>query len=121
MAVMKSNACMKINDISKLRSIALSLLLPGLAGLIVSSMISMRYLDTMPKFPDPESLRMTPRMIDGMTVYQTEGEDRQLDITEYSSITVFLTGLGFGLVYLRKWGIAHALECENEGRDYGER
>jgi len=59
-------------------------------------------------------MRMLPRNIHGVVVYQTEDEDRQLAMLEDSSVGVFLLGLTLGLVYLRKWGIAQALTGEDE-------
>jgi len=103
-----------------LRRLALLFLLPGLAGLIISSMISVSYLDNCPKIPDPPGMRMTPRTIHGVTIYQTEDENRRLDIIEYFSTTIFLIGLGLSLVYLRKWGIALALEGEEGSLEYDE-
>jgi hypothetical protein len=91
-------------------------MLPGLAGLIISAMISTYYLDTMPKIPVPQELRMTPRNIHGTVIYQTEREDRKLSVIEYSSVGVFLVGLGLGLVYLEKWGSARAREAEEDDR-----
>ena len=106
---------MRRTDMSQLRTLALSFLLPGLAGLIVSSMISITCLDRMPRMPDPPTMRIIPRMIHGVTVYQTAQEDRKLDLIEYSSTAVFLIGLGMSLVYLRRWGIAYALAGEEDG------
>ena len=57
---------------------------------------------------------MVPRNINGYTVYQSTDEDRRLDTIEYSSVGVFLIGLSAGLVYFRKWGIARALEAEDD-------
>ncbi len=94
---------MTLAQLAKLRVFSLVLLLPGLVGLIVSSMVSVHYLDTMPRWPSPHELRTTPRNIHGTVVYQTEKEDRTLNIMEYSSVGVFLVGLGLGLVYLEKW------------------
>jgi len=99
---------MKTKQLAKLKAIALTLMLPGLAGLIVSAMISGHYLDTMPKWPSPQELRTVPRNIHGIVVYQTAAEDRRLDIVEYSSVGVFLAGLGLGLLYLEKWGARQA-------------
>jgi hypothetical protein len=101
-------------QLSKLKMIALALILPGLAGLIVSAMISVHYLDTMPKWPSPRELRTVPRNIHGSVVYQTAEEDRRLDLIEYSSIGVFLVGLGLGLVYLEKWGARQARAAEED-------
>ena len=95
---------MRSAQLGKLKMLALLLILPGLAGLIVSAMISVHYLDTMPKWPSPRELRTVPRNIHGSVVYQTAQEDRKLDLIEYSSVGVFLVGLGLGLVYLEKWG-----------------
>jgi hypothetical protein len=67
-------------------------------------MISTHYLDTMPKSPIPQELRIVPRNIHGIVVYQTEEEDRKLNLIEYGSVGVFVVGLGLGLVYLEKWG-----------------
>lgn len=111
---------MQHSSMSNLRFAALCFLLPGLAGLIIASMISIRYLDTLPRIPDPFEMRMTPRLIHGVTVYQTAAEARRLDITEYASTTTFLIGLGLSLVYLRKWGIARALEGEKGDLGYEE-
>ena len=71
-------------------------------------------MNTLPRYPDPQNLRMTPRNINGCIIYQTEAEDRNLDLTEYSSVGVFLVGLAAGVVYLQKWGIVRALEAEDD-------
>jgi hypothetical protein len=94
--------------------ISLTLLLPGLAGLIISAMFSVHYLDTMPKWPSPQELRTVPRNIHGTVVYQTAKEDRELNLMEYSSVGVFLVGLGLGLVYLEKWGARQARVVEED-------
>jgi hypothetical protein len=119
-AVKRRYGHMKRSNISELRMMALSFMLPGLAGLIVSSMISITYLDVMPRLPDPATMRIIPRMIHGVTVYQTRGEDRKLDLLEYSSVTLFLIGLGLGLVYLRRWGDACAPGGETDKLNYRE-
>jgi len=106
---------MKDAKLPALRFFALLLMLPGLTGLIVSAMISAHYLDTMPRMPVPAEMRLTPRNVHGIVIYQTEQEDRRLDVIEYSSVGVFVTGLGFGLVYLRKWGLSNAIEADDEG------
>jgi len=107
---------MKTKQLARLKVIALTLMLPGLAGLIVSAMISGHYLDTMPRWPSPQELRIVPRNIHGIVVYQTAAEDRRLNIVEYSSVGVFLAGLGLGLLYLEKWGARQAsLAREEDG------
>jgi hypothetical protein len=93
---------------------SLLLLLPGLGGLVISAMVSTHYLETLPRTPIPSEMRMSPRNIHGVVVYQTNDEDQKLTILEDSSVGVFLLGLTLGLVYLRKWGIAQALTGEDE-------
>lgn len=97
-----------------LRFFALLFLLPGLGGLVFSAMVSTRYLETLPRLPVPEEMRMVPRSIHGTVVYQTDEEDRRLTVLEGASVAVFVVGLGMGLVYLRKWGIAQALGAEED-------
>lgn len=105
---------MKIKQLAAMRRISLALILPGLAGLIVSAMISVHYLDTMPRWPAPQQLRTVPRNIHGIVVYQTAAEDRKLDRFEYSSIGVFLPGLILGLVYLEKWAARQPRTLEED-------
>ncbi len=101
-------------NLSKLRAFSLCFLLPGLLGLIASTSISTHYMNTLPRFPDPDTQRMTPRNINGYIVYQTVQEDRSLDLVEYSSVAIFLVGLAAGLIYLQKWGLARAIEAEDD-------
>jgi hypothetical protein len=113
---------MDSGQLARLKAFSLVLILPGLAGLIISAMISVHYLDTMPKWPAPPELRTVPRSIDGVVIYQTAEEDRRLNIIEYSSVGVFLVGLGLGLVYLEKWGAKQSQLVEQEddlSEDYG--
>ena len=105
---------MKAARLGTLKFFALFFLLPGLAGLIVSAMISTHYLDTMPRWPVPEEHRVVPRGIHGTTVYQTPAENRELDMIEYSSVGVFLAGLALGVVYLEKWGSQQTREEADE-------
>jgi hypothetical protein len=105
---------MKKENLARLRAFSLLCLLPGLAGLIVAASISTHFMDTLPRFPDPQNLRMIPRNINGYVVYQTDEEARTLEVIEYSSVAVFLVGLATGLVYLQKWGIARAIEAEDD-------
>jgi hypothetical protein len=103
---------MKAAQLAKLRIFSLYFLLPGLAGLIVSALVSAHYLDTLPKWPAPDEMRMTPRDIHGIIVYQTVEEDRNLNLMEYSSIGIFLIGLVSGFVYLEKWNSARVREAD---------
>lgn len=105
---------MKTRQLAALRSFSLLFLLPGLAGLIVSAMISTHYLDTLPQSPAPDEMRIIPRSIHGIDVYQTAEEDRRLSLIEDSSVGIFVIGLGLGLVYLEKWGSARAREAEQD-------
>ena len=105
---------MKPAQLRTLKSIALALILPGLAGLITSAMFSVHYLDTMPRWPSPEELRTVPRNIHGIVVYQTAAENRKLNLMEYSSIGVFIAGLGLGLLYLEKWSERQARVAAEE-------
>ena len=105
---------MKTARLVALKFFALLFLLPGLAGLIVSAMISTHYLDTMPRWPAPEVNRVVPRGIHGTTVYQTPAEDRDLDLIEGASVGVFLFGLVLGVVYLEQWGALQSRMAEEE-------
>ena len=105
---------MKPAQMATLKFFALLFLLPGLAGLIVSSMLSTHYLDTLPKSPAADQMRITTRNIHGTLVYQTVEENRRLSLLEDASVGVFLFGLGLGFVYLAKWGIVQALGAEDE-------
>jgi hypothetical protein len=103
---------MKAAKLAALRRLSLLLLLPGLAGLVISAMISTYYLDTLPRSPAPAEMRMTPRAINGAVVYQTVKENTRLNIIEYSSVGIFVLGLGLGLVYLEKLGSAQSSKDE---------
>lgn len=105
---------MKPAQLVRFKTAALTLMLPGLAGLVIAAMISGHYLDTMPKWPSPQQQRTVPRNIHGIVVYQTAAEDRRLDIIEYSSVAVFLVGLTLGLVYLERWGARQASVAEED-------
>jgi len=97
-----------------LKFFSLLLLLPGLGGLVFAATVSTQYLEKLPREPVPAEMRMIPRNIHGVVIYQTPDEDRRLTVLEDSSVAVFLAGLGLGLVYLRKWGIAQALGAEED-------
>ena len=105
---------MKAAKLSTLRSVSLLFLLPGLAGLVLSAVISTHYMDTLPQGADPEQGRIVPRNINGSVVYQTQDEDLRLTLLEYSSVGIFVIGLSLGLVYLEKWGGYRARELEEE-------
>jgi hypothetical protein len=106
---------MKRAQLATLRVFALLFILPGLAGLIISAMISTHYLEVMPRGPVLVEGRIVPREIHGIVVYQTADENHQLNLIEYSSVGVFVLGLGLGLVYLEKWGSLQSRADEEEG------
>lgn len=95
---------MKPAKLATLRFFALLFILPGLAGLVVSAMISTHYLETLPRGAVLVQGRTVPREIHGIVVYQTAEEDQKLSRIEYSSVGVFVIGVVLGLVYLEKWG-----------------
>jgi hypothetical protein len=100
--------------LANLRFFSLLFLLPGLAGLIVSALVSSHYLESMPRLPIPQEMRMIPRNIHGTVVYQTKAEDQKLTLMEDSSVGIFLIGFSLGCVYLRKWGIEQAIGAESD-------
>jgi hypothetical protein len=103
---------MKAAQLATLRFLALLFLLPGLAGLVVSAMISTNYLDNLPR--TPEGARIIPRTISGEEVFQTQEEDQRLNLLEYASVGVFVIGLGLSLVYLERWGHVRSSELDDD-------
>jgi hypothetical protein len=97
-----------------LKFFALLFMLPGLAGLVFSAVISTDYLENLPKSPDPIHERMTPRNVHGIVIYQTVQEDERLTAMEYTSVGVFLVGLVLGIVYLEKWSSARQTEMDSD-------
>jgi hypothetical protein len=105
---------MKATRLKALRIVSLLFLIPGIAGLLFSAYLSTYYVETMPRSPDPVEQRMTPRVIHGITIFQTEDEDTRLSSYELSSVGIFLIGLVLGVVYLEKWaGRQSGVEKEN--------
>ena len=105
---------MENENLTRMRFFSLLFLGTGLLGSMLSATLSAHYLSSLPRVPDPQSQRMTPRNIDGYTVYQTDDEKRKLDRTEYGSAGIFLIGVVSGLVYFQKWGLARAIESRQE-------
>ena len=103
---------MSRKNLSVLKFFALLFLLPGLAGLVTSAVVSTNYLQNLPRFPAVSEQRMTPRNIHGVIVYQTRQEDLLLNEMEYASVSIFVVGLLLGLVYLEKWSSVQEAEME---------
>ncbi len=93
---------------------ALLFLIPGLFGMVVSAVMSTTYLATLPRFPDPAVMRMTPRDIHGVTIYETTGEDNTLTRLQYGSLGFFLLGMVLGVVYLEKWSEVRQSRLDRE-------
>ncbi len=102
--------------LATLKFFALLFLLPGLAGLIVSAMVSTHYLDTLPRSSMLDENRFVPRGIHGIVVYQTPRENHNLNLLEFSSVGVFTVGLVLGVAYLEKWGSAQASSSEEDSK-----
>jgi hypothetical protein len=95
---------MKNPQIKALKHFSLLLLLFGVVGFALSTIVSGQYLDTLPKNPAVEELRTVPRNIHGTVVYQTVEENRKLTLIDAGSAIGILLGLGLGIVYLEKVG-----------------
>lgn len=93
---------MEASKLRELKFFSLLFLLPGLAGLVLSAVISTQYLETLPRMPVPDDMRMIPREIHGTVVYQTAAENRMLNLAEGSSVVVSLIGILLSVVYLEK-------------------
>jgi hypothetical protein len=91
------------NNLPVLKFFALLFLLPGLAGLVISAVLSTNYLEKLPRSPAAVQERVVPRNVHGIVIYQTAAEDQRLSAMEYGSVSVFLVGLLLGIVYLEKW------------------
>ena len=111
---------MKAARLATLKFFALVFLLVGLAGLIASAAISTHYLAVMPQKPTPEELRVVPRSIHGVTVYQTTQENRLLNTWEYTSVGIFLVGVTLSAIYMEKWGSMQVPAGGEEERELAE-
>lgn len=106
-----------VTDAPRLRSIrrmTLLFVLPGLIGLLISAGMSTWYLEELPRVPVPAEMRMTPRSVEGFVVYETPEEHRTFTAIEHASTAFFVVGIGLGLVYLRRWGVAYALSAKDD-------
>ena len=101
-------------NLRTLKFFALLFLLPGLAGLVISAMVSTNYLETLPRSPEPEAERMIPRNVQGIVIYQTPKEDQRLSIMEYGSVGIFLLGLVLGVIYLEKWSTVRQNDMDSD-------
>lgn len=97
-----------------LKFFALLFLLPGLAGLVASVTVSAGYMENLPRVPEPLQARVIPRNVRGIVVYQTAKEDMRLSAMEYASVSIFLTGLLLGIVYLEKWSSIRRSEMDSD-------
>jgi len=93
---------MNASRLRELKFFSLLFLLPGLAGLVLSAVISTQYLETLPRMPVPEQMRMIPREIHGTVIYQTANENRVLNLAEGCSVCVTLVGVFLSILYLEK-------------------
>ena len=91
-----------------------------LAGLIASAAISTHYLVVMPQKPAPEELRVIPRSIHGVTVYQTEKENRLLNTWEFTAVGIFLAGVTLSAIYMEQWGSMRVPAGAEEERELAE-
>jgi hypothetical protein len=94
--------------------VSLMFLIAGTLGLILSAGISIHFRMTLPTTPIPEEMRMTPRNIGGIIVYETDDEDRRFNLIEYSSALSFAFGICLGCVYATRWGTARAIGADVE-------
>jgi hypothetical protein len=108
---------MKTARLATLKFFALVFLLVGLAGLIASAAISTHYLVAMPRVSTPGELRVVPRSIHGVTVYQTTQENRLLNTWEFTSVGIFLVGVTLSAIYMEKWGSMQVSAAEEEERE----
>jgi len=111
---------MKTTPLATLRFLALLFLLPGLGGLVISAAISAEYLNTLPRWPVPETGRFIARGIHGVTVFQTREEDMRLSLIEYGSVGFFVAGLVLGVMYLEKWSSLQSRLAESDDSDLSE-
>ena len=85
------------------RTMAIVLMVPGLAVWVYSGTIWNQYLRALPRTPDQTTGRVYPRNIHGIIVFQTHAEQRRLDLTQDISIGVFFLGLLIGALEERNW------------------
>jgi hypothetical protein len=111
---------MRATWLATLKFFALVFLLAGLAGLIASAAISTHYVVVMPPKPAPEKLRVIPRSIHGVTVYQTAKENSLLNTWEYTSVGIFLVGLTLSAIYMEQWGSMQVPVGEEQGPELAE-
>ena len=105
---------MNPDQLRGLRFATLLFLIPGLGGLLLAAIVSTQRLENLPRMPIPVEMRMTPRNIHGVVVYETEEEHKQLSLLEYGSVGIFGLGLVLGVVYMRRWGVAYAISAEED-------
>jgi hypothetical protein len=97
-----------------IRHLSVALLVPGIAGMIWAGAIRANYLDTLPKHPVFEQMRVVPRTIGGTVIYQTDEEGALLTRLDIASGAIFMAGAFLGIVYLRRWGMRRMLENDED-------
>ncbi|MGO9517739.1 MAG: hypothetical protein ACLPND_11890 [Candidatus Korobacteraceae bacterium] len=85
------------------RTVAIVLMVPALAVWLYTGVIWNRYLNTLPRVPDPTTGRVYPLNIHGVVVFQTHAEKLRLDLTDYISFGVFALGGLIGAIEERHW------------------
>lgn len=99
-----------------LQFLALLFLIPGLFGLIVSAILSTNYAATLPRVPDPATMRIVPRDIHGITVFQTTEEDNTLTDVEYGALGLFVVGLVLSVAYIERRYTVSNTPLEHDAR-----
>lgn len=96
------------------RMISLLFLLAGIGGYIVSTVLAEQALVTFPQGLVLAQGRMIPREIHGTTIYLTREENRRLNLFEYSSMAMLLTGATLGFFFWTKLSQSGAYSGEDD-------
>lgn len=85
------------------RAVSILLMGPALAVWLYTGVIWNRYLDTLPRSPEPAIGRIYPLNIHGIVVFQTHAEKLRLDLTSNISFGALALGGLIGLLEERHW------------------